>query len=934
LNVRYTSSNYSCIFYFNNGTLDFNGQYARLDAFSGNATGARSLDIRNATIRLQNNYSYWNYTGNLSAEGSTIYLSNSTTTLSSSYSFTAAGAHQYHDVCMERGYSITNGRYNKLVLTEVAGVVNNIVADTLQLDNSTTRIYNFTAGATTTVNKAFYGSGTNCTPITLQSTVNGSPANLSIAKAAATIAINPLDADTLYLDFIKVNSIHAVTGTDRALLQKGLRSPDENQSGSVRGFGSGTGNNNTGNWIMEPFDNTGTFKPLGGDVTLPCTAYPYTIRSTYFLPTPSSIFEWKKGGAGGTTVGRGPDYIVANMEDAGIYYLSVTTSGCALSDTKQLLTNSNDSLIWTGVVDADWNNAANWKNSVNVSDATTIPDACTSVLIPAGLATYPNLALGSTTYVPVDRPAADCRLIYFEHGAEVVRTDSLHYRYASVNLTINGNQWYLFSAPLKNLYTGDIYVNDPNPFIDGYSVEPMLLNVVNPETGLANTTTTGYKWTGSFNTPDYEMKAGQGFALWIDETGTDYDENNATLFRFPKNDLKYYYYNEGTGRLVDSTAVLNRTYSQRFIYENDPLTDPSRFDPVTGNVNLETGAQSIEDGKPLLTGNPFMAHLNFQKFLDSNPNLYDEYKLAYGLSTANGMVNSFSTYKKSGGVWYTTDPADTEYDLTAAPLIAPMQAFVVIPKGSLSHPLRANIKDTESLPGNVLRSGNALSETSRLSILAVRGEEKSKALLLLAQNASIEYNPEEDSQQLFSESSLKPVLLYTRSKDGYALDVNAIGNQGENIPLCVRTSVNGEISFRFEGMETFGSQVQIYLLDTKTGESFNLSQRNSYSFVKDNDNMYLEDRFYLSFQMPTGLNAKETASISVTTLSAGGIHIISGDGSPLKNVRIFDMQGKCLLNEEHPSGFSYTYKTALPGMYIIQAANERSRERLKVIVRQ
>jgi hypothetical protein len=194
--------------------------------------------------------------------------------------------------------------------------------------------------------------------------------------------------------------------------------------------------------------------------------------------------------------------------------------------------------------------------------------------------------------------------------------------------------------------------------------------------------------------------------------------------------------------------------------------------------------------------------------------------------------------------------------------------------------------------------------------------------LLRRQGASYAYRLEEDSRKLFSADLTAPVALYLRSSDGYALDISSVGGVQERVAVGVRTSEAGKITFSFSGMESFDGKQRIYFQDTKENRVIDLRVEKEYSFIKaESDGLYLENRFYLTFEnFTTGLQEVKTSPVSIGA-SPQGIHILSNDGSPLGNVRIFDAQGNCLMNG-NLSAPSYLHPVNTPGIYIVRVKNE------------
>ncbi|MDR0798830.1 MAG: hypothetical protein LBN18_03610, partial [Dysgonamonadaceae bacterium] len=334
-----------------------------------------------------------------------------------------------------------------------------------------------------------------------------------------------------------------------------------------------------------------------------------------------------------------------------------------------------DSLVWTGTTSADWNDYRNWNYPNNPQPAITaydtvkyqIPAECTNVLIPASALVYPNLSVFSSEI----HPAAICNNIHFAFGGEVARTDTLLYNQAFVDLTLNTHQYYMIAPSLKNMYTGDYYITQPNPWLDDRLYEPMFFNVPNPQTLKTAVTT----WTGRFNNPDILLNAGQGMAIWYNKLDQGYTYHNPVTTHFPKTDTQYRYYSEETQAPTLWGSYMDRNESHRFIYE--PLA-------TNGLVPLSLGNQTISaDGTPALIGNPFMAHLNLDPFLTANSTeIYAGYKLASGVASVDGKMNNFVSYQRVGETWFTTDPnlSGAVVNLTSAPTIAPMQSFIVIAK--------------------------------------------------------------------------------------------------------------------------------------------------------------------------------------------------------------------------------------------------------------
>jgi hypothetical protein len=174
---------------------------------------------------------------------------------------------------------------------------------------------------------------------------------------------------------------------------------------------------------------------------------------------------------------------------------------------------------------------------------------------------------------------------------------------------------------------------------------------------------------------------------------------------------------------------------------------------------------------------------------------------------------------------------------------------------------------------------------------------------------------------------LKPIQVYTRSSDGYALDINLIGTSEQDItvPLGIRTSEKGEIVLNFSGMESFGEETGIYLYDTQYPERLiDLSTQPEYAFDKTEDTLYLENRLSLiigknTLARPLGFREVFSSSaVRIISRPHGTLRIISENDKALGNIRITDSWGRVLLDVPAVSSSVYEYQTPTPGIYIVR----------------
>lgn len=155
-------------------------------------------------------------------------------------------------------------------------------------------IYTFTAGTNTTVNSAWYGSGTPCrlTEIVSSSTT----ANATITRPNGEVDF----------DYVRLRRITAA----------GAAAPFTARNHSID-----QGNNT--NWAIAPYDGAAPIYGLGPDTALLATDFPYTLQTTGFFGDPSSQYTWNNNSTADSLV----------VTDTGVYSVTVNfVDGCTISD--------------------------------------------------------------------------------------------------------------------------------------------------------------------------------------------------------------------------------------------------------------------------------------------------------------------------------------------------------------------------------------------------------------------------------------------------------------------------------------------------------------------------------------------------------------------------------------------------------------------------
>jgi len=312
------ANNYSNIqtdFLVNDGTFNLAGRTVAAASVSNEGlANTEGIDISNATLNLD---SLWRYDGT-----ATAHTLNSTGATINTEVFMATGL-GYNNVnlsgILNTSGLMSNTTINKLTFTNpaatsLAGIngANNTIGtaeykggggiygtgnsiDTLIFFPGDT--YTFTAGTNTTVNDAWYGSGTPCHLTEIYS--SSTTANATVTRPGGS------------------------TSFDYARLRR------------ITGAGAGTfaaqqhtidlGNNT--NWSIATYNAGAPITGLGNDTALLASDFPYTLHTDGFFGVPSSQYLWSNNSTADSLV----------VADTGRYSVQVNfVDGCTVSDTIHL----------------------------------------------------------------------------------------------------------------------------------------------------------------------------------------------------------------------------------------------------------------------------------------------------------------------------------------------------------------------------------------------------------------------------------------------------------------------------------------------------------------------------------------------------------------------------------------------------------------------
>ena len=313
------------------------------------------------------------------------------------------------------------------------------------------------------------------------------------------------------------------------------------------------------------------------------------------------------------------------------------------ADTKINGWGLNDN--WKSWEDTNGNNEVDDEDSFGVG---YVPMAGVDVIIPNMVdeLRYPYIVPDNEH---VDNPESDhkhnhypltinhdghaCRNIYFAPGAHIENQSLLQYEKAFVDMTVTPAKWNMMSAPLKDMYAGDMFIPHNGDYLSGSLIEennPFEVssfqgtragdaayafwlsfynrNIVTRYEGnkeVISTATAEFRESNSLTTP---LEVGQGFQLLGFGPGDNMEE---LTIRLPKPDKEYYYFSP-SGKPTSSVAIPSRNEAYRLAYEptDDQMT-------ITLRNTVESNS--------FVFGNPTMGYIDMRALLADNTNFSSEF---------------------------------------------------------------------------------------------------------------------------------------------------------------------------------------------------------------------------------------------------------------------------------------------------------------------
>lgn len=617
-------------------------------------------------------------------------------------------------------------------------------------------------------------------------------------------------------------------------------------------------------------------------------------------------------------------------------------------------------LVWQGkdVATLNWNNDANWKradakdikntdgtyetNAANTTDNGFVPMLFSNVVMPKGSKAELYMA-GYTTKEGIqewdsDRPshmglpteniqydlmAYDntgdktlttqryrvniCRDIHFEPGAQMLHAEQLLYNKAWTDVEITPGQWTAVSTPLQDVVAGDWYAPtatgrqeteyfkditfnttdysrlNPAVYQRSWSTGATIVEKQTPNTTVSFDT----EWSSAYNDASVPYVAGGGFSI------KGVTSNSSLLFRFPKADTSY----------DVSTGTLNRDNAGKLLVSNMvDRSDPYTYvhsDKVT--VTLTPSA----DGKYLMVGNPFMAPLDVQAFVESNSDVLAQKYWIGDMSEDNAVA-----FTENG--W----SAPTS-------LIAPYSVFYVEAKTPSTEGVE--VKFTAAMQKFKTTSTGEGSQAVSLKITAEDAEGSSSAAVRYAASASNGFGME-DAQMIsgLTGNADNAPKVYTVAGNT-AVSVNQL-KDAQRIPLGVTAADGSVVTLTFSGVAAV-KDAAIYDAELQ-------SETPLYEGYQLTVNGPSYGRYFLIGHGSGTTGITETgAEGNVSVSSIVPRQVVVTSDTALRSVSVWSAGG-ALLKKVSPNGnFTCTLNGVDSGMVVVRTETESGSQVTKIRVR-
>lgn len=519
-----------------------------------------------------------------------------------------------------------------------------------------------------------------------------------------------------------------------------------------------------------------------------------------------------------------------------------------------------------------------------------------------------------------------CSEIYFKPQAELLNQTYLVYKKAYAELEVAKNRWHILSSPLKATYAGDFYAPKSNGRQVTEAFKPISFdNKLNSRTdapvyqrnwdgdgtevvdGIHHYEANDYKdgasridtisdgsmdvaslyWSHTYNKVNEEYANGKGFAL---KSGDDYTNALATtsLFRLPKEDSEYSYYNADGTENSSMKISVDRTDNYQLIVE------PSTAEEALGKILQPLTGNTHSNNRYYIVGNPYTASLSMYRFLNGNPGF--ERKV---WTLVDGVLNAHivpeGTYKRN-----------QDY------IIEPMQGFFVkVKEGKTVSQAKFTLTMTTD---RWISGGVAVQEPAAVYINVVNDDNLcSTAKVVVCNDADDEFVDDEDVE-LLNNSDIEDIPQVYTVAGNQAAALNKLSNINF-LPLGIIAKEDGKVMSNGAAVNVEISANRyvtdkLFVFDAKMGT---FTPADAPISIMANEH----GRYYITTSTYNLKQHNDEANIKCFSPNSGTI-TVSSPNIAIANVRIYNAEGLLLTSALGINQASWT-KNIGCGLFIVKA---------------
>lgn len=517
-----------------------------------------------------------------------------------------------------------------------------------------------------------------------------------------------------------------------------------------------------------------------------------------------------------------------------------------------------------------------------------------------------------------------CDQIHLEPGAELLHAEQLIHNKAWTDVELTPKQWNLVSTPLKGVYAGDWYTQTTGRQATEYFKDITFTgdyNRLNPavyqrswdddativEQGGQNTPVNfSTSWSSVYNNASVSYKAGTGFSLNAMQP-TGLTTGDKVLFRLPKADASY----------TVATGTLDRSENGKFavgdmLDRSNPEGTPDAT-PEDLNVTLTPSA----DGKYVIVGNPFPAHLDVEKFLTANSGVLAQ---KYWLTNNDGPIAGSAG---DAGQW-----VNTYNNMENPVLLPPYGAFYAELAAAGTDPVTVKITaDMQALASATTDAGaDAGSQTNGLRIAAKAEGGQSAAVVVFDPEADNAFDDGEDTQLLrgLVQDDERQPYVYTVAGTTAAA-VNRVCDVAQ-IPLGVFAGADEAVTLTFTGLDAV-ERASLY--DAELQSECRLYEGDQLALTGASHGRYF---LRLVPAQPTGVADLTTGGAAINIYSVTPGEVVVAATEALQRVEVYDLAGRRVRTVD-AQGETVVKVSDLPrGNYVVRAATASENGTAKLLV--